>query len=65
MAGRASYTDIGAFHDALTLDIVGTLHTGDYFDNDDCLPVNFLHRDIRGDLGFAAIEMALVIASIF
>ena len=56
MAGRTRYTDIGAFHDALTLDIVGTLHTGDYFDNDDCLPVNFLNRDVRGDLGFAAIE---------
>ena len=56
MAGRASYTDIGAFHDALTLDIVGALHTGDDLYNDDCLPVDFLHRDVRGDLGFAAIE---------
>lgn len=35
MAGRARYADIGAFHDALAFDIVGALHTGDYFDNDD------------------------------
>ena len=56
MAGRTSYTDIGAFHDALAFDIVGALHTGDDLYNDDCLPVNFLHRDVRGDLGFTAIE---------
>ena len=56
MAGRTRYADVGSLHDALALDIVGALHTGDNFDNDDGLPVDFLHRDVRGDLGFAAIE---------
>ena len=56
MTGCTCYADIGAFHDALAFDIVGALHTGDDFNNDDCLPVDFLYRDVRGDLGFAAIE---------
>lgn len=56
MAGRSRYADVGAFHDALALDVVGTLHTGDDLYNDNCLPVDFLHRYVRGDLGFAAIE---------
>ena len=56
MTGRARYADVGAVHDALTLDIVGALHTGDNFDNDDGLPVDFLYCDVRGDLWFAAIE---------
>ena len=56
MTGCTCYADIGAFHDALAFDIVGALHTGDDLYNDDGLPVDLLHRDVRGDLGFAAIE---------
>ena len=40
----------------MAFDIVGALHTGDDLYNDDGLPVDLLHRDVRGDLGFAAIE---------
>ena len=55
-AGRPRHTDISTIHDALVLDVVGALHTGNNFYHNNCLPVNFLYCDIRGDLGFAAVE---------
>ena len=56
MACCSCYSDIGAIHNTLALDIIRTLHSRNNLYDNDQFSVNFLHSNVRGNLRFATIK---------